>query len=191
MSRSSHRFTLEDASKLPARNQAEIAAQLYGAKYLRSDDPVGEAMKDAEKANAQLNRDALDEIILESVKASLPIETESFSQIALVEWWHFEALKRGIPEEMLIGLPLQGKRTAHNAAQMKREGQRKGTPDLFLALKRGDRSGLWIEMKTLRKGSKLTPEQKRMLKILAEDYATVVCRTTSEAQAVIVAYLGM
>lgn len=171
MSRS-HRFTLEDVSKLPAAIQAQVAEQLYGTP--------------AKEHQGKM----VDKDIIEAA-TSLPAPSESSLQIALIEWWHFYAPTIGLDERVLLGLPLQGKRTVYNAVQMKREGQRRGTPDLFLALRRGDRCGLWIEMKTPSKKSVLRAEQKEMLKLLSSDYATVVCRSVKEAQAVILAYLSL
>lgn len=179
MSRS-HRFTLEDVSKLPAAIQAQVAEQLYGKA------PVDPFVAAGEKAH-KLQLETVDKVLL----SGLPPPTESSLQIALIEWWHFYAPTVGLDERLLLGLPLQGKRTVYNAVQMKREGQRRGTPDLFLALRRGDRCGLWIEMKTPSKKSVLRADQKEMLKLLSSDYATVVCRSVKEAQAVILAYLSL
>lgn len=178
MSRS-HRFTLEDVSKLPAAIQAQVAEQLFPKEVMQN---VGKK-----------NRSEMPgvEPIAPSPGSIFPAPSESSLQIALIEWWHFYAPTIGLDERVLLGLPLQGKRTVYNAVQMKREGQRRGTPDLFLALRRGDRCGLWIEMKTPSKKSVLRAEQKEMLKLLSSDYATVVCRSVKEAQAVIQAYLSL
>ena len=169
MSAGRNRWSLEDVSKKSPEIQRQIAEQLYG----KSPSTEREALK----------------VQAETVAAAIP--SEHASQTALIQWWHFEALKRGLPEQILMAFPLAGVRTAAAGGRLKAEGMRAGTPDLLLAIPRGDRAGLWIEMKTESKRSKLGENQKVMLKILAKDHATVVCRTTREAQAVITAYLEM
>lgn len=177
----SSRFTLEDISKMPAHIQTQVAQQLSASPRLVSGIPAARAVTGAAPKRKLGGLGA----------GRLPVPTESQSQQALIKWWRFTALHHRIDERKLMGFPLQGARTSKNGARLKAEGMRAGTPDLFLALRRGDRCGLWIEMKTVKKGSKLQQSQKEMLKLLSGDYATVVCRSTAEAQAVILAYLAI
>ena len=124
-------------------------------------------------------------------RSVLPSLTETQIQQELIRWWAVECKAHKLDEELLMAFPLQGARTKANASRMKAEGMRRGTPDLFLAVPRGDRGGLWIEMKRVAKGSVLSPHQKAMLKRLSVNYGTVVCRSVPEAKAVIRAYLGL
>ena len=88
-----------------------------------------------------------------------------------------------------MAFPLQGYRTPANGSRMKAEGMRRGTPDVLLAIARGDYHSLWIEMKSDQ--GRLSLSQKAMLKSLAQQgHATVVCRSTALAILAIEGYLG-
>jgi len=113
---------------------------------------------------------------------------ESRNQIALVDWWRSVCVVYGLPEISLMAFPLQGARTARNGARMKREGCRKGTPDMLLAVPRGKEHGLWIENKS--KGGYASKEQKEALNFLfTQGYATAIAYDLKQAQAVITEYL--
>ena len=65
-----------------------------------------------------------------------------------------------------------------------------GVPDLFLAIARKGKHGLWIEMKNGSAG-KLSDEQKEMIARLEEQgYACVVCRNMDEFMKAIKEYLS-
>lgn len=176
-----NRWSLEDVSKKSQEIQRQVAAALYGDHVAREIKSAGKELD--REMNAEVDK------IIRDVFGEIP--SEHASQVALINWWHFEALKRGIPEKKLMAFPLAGKRTKASGGRLKAEGMRKGTLDMFLAIKRGERGGLWIELKTEAKGSKLSASQKEMLKLLSEDYCTVVCRSEREARHVITAYLEM
>lgn len=125
----------------------------------------------------------------ESAIPQVIIPSESASQRALIIWWRGACTAHNLDERLLMAFPLAGIRSPASGGILKAEGMRAGTPDLLLAVVRGDCAGLWIEMKTIKKGSTLRQSQKEMLKLLSKDYATVVCRSTQEAQAAISAYL--
>ncbi len=64
-----------------------------------------------------------------------------------------------VPEfEWLHAVPNGGLRDPITAARMKAEGVRKGVADIFLPVKRGKLSGLYLELKTL-KGGRVSEEQ--------------------------------
>jgi len=83
---------------------------------------------------------------------------------------------------LLFAIPNGGKRDARTASSMKMEGVRKGVPDLLFAYQVNDYAGLFIEMK-VRKGGRVSPEQKQMMKLLEEEggYKCVVARGWEEA----------
>lgn len=75
-------------------------------------------------------------------------------------------------------------------ARLKREGRRKGVPDVNGDVARGGYHGLRIEMKT--DDGVLSADQKRWHKRLrAAGYRVEVCRTWEAARDVILGYLGV
>lgn len=90
---------------------------------------------------------------------------------------------------MLFAIPNGGARTAVTGAMLKREGVKKGVPDLFLACPRKACGGLFIEMK--KKGGKVSIEQREWLaKFIFQGYQAEVCYSFDEAKAVIMKYLS-
>ena len=182
------RFALSD---LPPKYAAQAQAQIY-AKL-----PVSEGVdaKPGEKwtlSLAALPAKSPAKAAASAVrgKPAKRRNDESLSQQALIKWWSVACHEFRLPEEVLIGLPLQGVRTARNGARMKAEGNRRGLPDLLVAVPRGDCCSLWIEMKS--PVGYLRPEQKKMLAMLTEHgAATVVCRSTGEAIKAITGYILM
>lgn len=91
---------------------------------------------------------------------------------------------------LLLAIPNGGRRTKWERGQVLEEGLKAGTPDLFLAVPRGDFHGLWIEMKNGKAG-RLRETQKEMIALLMEQgYATAVCRTFDEFDEVVRMYLS-
>ncbi len=123
--------------------------------------------------------------------------SESRAQQAIIKWWSLKCREFGLAENLLMAFPLQGARSALNGARMKAEGMRRGTPDMFLAVKEGFSSdlwipsphaGLWIEMKS--KEGRLTEEQCAMQAHLREmGFLCAVCRSTDDAIQTITRYL--
>lgn len=177
------RFVLSD---LPPKYAAQAQAQMYDKKAAREADAAHLAAivlppaKSPAKAVAAAVR----------AKPAKRRNDESLSQQALIKWWAVACHEFRLPEEVLMAFPLQGVRSARNGGRMKSEGMRKGTPDVLLAVPRGDCCALWIEMKS--PVGYLRPEQKKMLAMLTEHgAATVVCRSTEEAIKAITGYLLM
>ncbi len=117
--------------------------------------------------------------------------TESKSQQAVIRWFAYAHKGLGVSDErLLMAFPLQGARTAQNGARLKAEGMRAGTPDMLLAVRRGNYAGIWIEMKTL--AGRLTDSQDEMGVLLAKHgYCVAVCRSADEAIRTIEVYLKL
>lgn len=116
------------------------------------------------------------------------IPTESEEQQALFEWAKIQT--EHYPElKLLFAIPNGGKRHIVTALRMKKEGTRKGVPDLCLAVARGGYHGLYIELKRLN-GGKVSEEQKKWIDALtAQVYKVEVCKGWQEASKVIMEYL--
>ncbi len=110
---------------------------------------------------------------------------ESVLQIAAVTWFRYQY--PGI-RHLLFAIPNGGYRNSREAARMKSEGVQAGVPDLFLAVARKGKNGLFIEMKAGR--NKLTPEQAAMLISLErQGYMTQVCRSFDDFEKIINGYM--
>lgn len=113
--------------------------------------------------------------------------TESEEQILVMQW--AELMKGKYPElEALHHIPNGGKRNIVTAVRMKKEGVKKGVPDLCLPVPRKGYHGLYIEMKRLK--GKTSKEQDWWIEFLTkEGYAVEVCRGFEQAKDVIIYYL--
>ncbi|MBP9988042.1 MAG: VRR-NUC domain-containing protein, partial [Ruminococcus sp.] len=86
--------------------------------------------------------------------------SEAAEQEALFRWADFAKSK--FPElEMMFHVPNEGKRSVANGASLKRQGLKKGVPDIFILAPKGKYHGMAIEMKKI--GQKPTKEQKQFL----------------------------
>ena len=114
--------------------------------------------------------------------------SESQEQKALFQWAALAEQK--YPELRLMHhVPNGGLRDARTAVNLKREGVKRGVPDISLPVPRGKYHGLYIEMKV--GNNKLTKEQQQWFKSLEEEgYATHVCYSWLEAREVIEKYLS-
>lgn len=130
---------------------------------------------------------------------------ESECQRALIKWWRMACRGFGVPEILLFSIPNGGGGGEMRGHWLKLEGQRKGAPDLFLAVGKrphtipvtvrgvGDAmsalcNGLFLELKT--PTGRLSPEQEVYHGHLrAAGYRVEVCRTVEDAQRVIMEYL--
>ena len=115
-----------------------------------------------------------------------PLPTEHAEQSALIQWWASYAATKGIDERLLFSIPNGANKSIAQAMKFKREGLRKGVPDLMLAYPTIMFHGLFIEMK--RKGQKGTPEQIDFGLLLRDfGYDSLICLGFEEArQAVMV-----
>ena len=98
--------------------------------------------------------------------------TEHQIQSALVDWWQLQHKVYGLPEFALFAIPNGGARSAATGAMLKREGVRKGVPDLLLAVPSKAYHGMFIELKAGK--NKETMEQKKFLDF-AEKQGYIAC----------------
>ena len=113
--------------------------------------------------------------------------TEHDLQVACVRWFRYQ-----YPEyaTLLMAIPNGGWRNEVVAAKLKAEGVVPGVPDLFLAIPRCGKAGLWIEMKNGKAG-RLSDLQREMIAALEKvGYACIVCHTFDQFFKVVTDYLS-
>lgn len=98
--------------------------------------------------------------------------SEHAMQCALINWWALQHKLYKLPEFSLFAVPNGGARTAATGAKLKREGVRRGIPDLFLSVPNSKYHGMFIELKTGL--NKETVEQKAFLDY-AESQSYIAC----------------
>jgi len=114
--------------------------------------------------------------------------TESQEQQALFTWAGL-ARQRYQELELMFHIANEGERDEVASAWYWRMGLRPGVPDICLPVPRGERHGLWIELKRV-SGGRVTPKQAAWIEALsAQGYAVRVCRGAEEAIATITRYL--
>lgn len=114
-------------------------------------------------------------------KQRVLLSNEDAEQEAVVEYCDI----KGIP---IVHIPNEGKRSLSYAAKLKRMGLRKGFPDLFVPIAKGENHGLFVEMKY--GDGKPTKDQQRWMGLLTrEGYLCRVCYGFDSAIKVINEYL--
>ena len=115
--------------------------------------------------------------------------TESTEQCALMVY--AESMARRVPAwGNLFAIPNGGARHLFTAVRMRREGVKRGVPDLFLAWPAGGRPGLFLELKRS-SGGKVSAAQADWHERLGRaGYAVAVAAGYNEAVAVITRYLA-
>ena len=115
--------------------------------------------------------------------------SEHQEQVALFQW--AELQKCTVPElGLLFAIPNGGQRDAKTGAKLKREGVKRGVPDIFLPVPRWLYHGLFIEMKFGK--NKATKEQREWGdKLQDQRYAWVECYGFDAAKNVIEIYLDL
>ena len=118
----------------------------------------------------------------------MKLQREAREQQTLFEWAEMMSYLK--PElRLMYHIPNGGSRNEREAANLKRQGVKPGVPDVCLPVARGDKHGLYIEMKA--KGNKPTEKQEQWLSALSkQNYATAVCYSWEDAVEVITKYLG-
>lgn len=109
---------------------------------------------------------------------------ESNLQIACIKWFDTAYPKYS---HLLFAIPNGGKRGVITATFMKKEGVRKGVPDIFLAIPKLHYCGMFIEMKSA--DGTLRKEQKEFISKVQANYKCVVCRNFDEFEKVVNDYL--
>jgi len=120
--------------------------------------------------------------------------SESSEQSALIQW--AEAQSSVYPElQLLYSIPNQGgsgKQAIIRGQRMRREGQKKGIPDLCLPISRGNFLTLYIEMKDVGNKGRLTKEQTKWISLLSSvGHNCQVCHGFEEAMNTLLNYLNL
>jgi hypothetical protein len=116
------------------------------------------------------------------------VPSEHQSQCAVISWWRLACAGYQLPEFALFAIPNGGARDPITGSRLKAEGVRPGVPDLMLAAKRKNYSGLFIEMK--KHGNHPTTTQKGVIAYLLADYECNICWTADAAITTIKHYLA-
>ena len=112
--------------------------------------------------------------------------SEHAEQSMVIKWFR---LQYPLLEKCLWAIPNGGMRHIRTAVKLKEEGVAAGVSDLFLMVSRGEKHGMFIEMKA--KGGKLQPNQKEFLNTaIYMGYEGVVCFGFDEAKSAIKKYLS-
>ena len=119
--------------------------------------------------------------------------SESDQQAAIVKWWRMqypELSKLLIPSQS--GVIVGGRSKFAIIAKQKKEGWLGGVPDIFIAVPRGDKHGLFIELKDVGKTIKaLSDDQSEYLEILdKQGYESIWCAGAEVAIAAIKVYMN-
>ena len=116
------------------------------------------------------------------------IPTEHQEQAALFAWADWMATV--MPElSLMFAIPNGGHRSKQTGALLKAEGVKAGVPDICLPVPRGDKHGLYIEMKRRRGGSVSAEQLKWLDALMRKGYECHVCRGCEEAKQAIMAYM--
>lgn len=129
--------------------------------------------------------------MIDAIRASGVAVSEDCEQAWLFQW-----AKRNegqYPElALLFAVPNGGHRSKRQGALLKLTGVKKGVPDTFLPVPRGEYHGLWVEMKSLSKSARVSPEQRKWIADLKDQgYRAAVCRGFEAARDEILAYLTL
>ena len=106
-------------------------------------------------------------------------QPESIEQAKVVAW--ARANENNYPYLWLLHSSLNGvKLSKAQAGKALKQGMKKGVPDLFLPVKQGGFSGLYIEMKSAK--GRISIEQSKFLKDVSDNgYAAFVCYSADDA----------
>lgn len=119
-------------------------------------------------------------------KVTDPIERDE--QIALFQWAKLNTGKYPCLKYM-YHIPNGGSRNKIEAANLKRQGVKRGVPDICLPAPCGGYNGLYIELKRQKSG-KLSEDQKDWIEVLNNNgYLATVCHGWEQAKNTILKYL--
>lgn len=123
-----------------------------------------------------------------AAKSKIPVPTESDEQKWLFQW--AADVQGKYPElALMFHIPNEGKRSSRTGRRMREEGLRRGVPDIFIPVPKGEYHGIFIELKRLR-GSKTSDEQKGWIAALRrQGYQAHVCKGWHESEYRIEEYL--
>lgn len=111
--------------------------------------------------------------------------TEHDAQRLLVAWF-----RNRYPNlaGVFFAIPNGGARNPATAKRLKDEGVMAGVPDLFLAVPRGEKFGLFLELKTAQ-GRVSTAQKAALHALTTQGYAVAVAHGYEAAKAVLIDYL--
>lgn len=116
-------------------------------------------------------------------------QLEHLEQVAIMKWLE---LQHPIAFKHTFAIPNGGARSKITGAKLKKEGVKKGVPDLFLAYPSGKYYGLFIEYKAEKGKSKASKEQLEWIELLnKQGYCATVCRGIEAARALFNQYLSL
>lgn len=116
------------------------------------------------------------------------IPLEEIEQEHVFLWASME--ERAYPElAMLYAIPNGGKRAIKTAVALKKQGVKRGVPDMCLPVARGGYHGLYVELKR-QKGGTVSDEQREWIAALnTQGYKAIICHGAEEAIEQIRGYL--
>lgn len=119
--------------------------------------------------------------------------SEHDQQVTVVDWWdkQYPALSKclmSIPSGSIMG----GKNKWGQINKLKSEGWRKGVSDLFIAVPKNGKHGLWVEMKDVKKTlCSVSNEQMAHIALMNEmGYEAIWCAGADVAIAAIKVYMN-
>lgn len=120
--------------------------------------------------------------------------TELAHQIALFIWIS-QNLEQYPDLRWFFAVPNGGFRTKIEAARFRAQGVKKGVPDTFLPVRRGQYGGLWIELKKPASlgydPGKPSKEQKEWIDFLkSQGYGAIVCYGWESARDTLIEYIN-
>lgn len=113
--------------------------------------------------------------------------SESVIQSSYISWLNIQHPKIA---EVTAAIPNGGKREARYGSRLKKEGLKKGFPDVGVFSSRGKYHGLFIEFKS-KKGTVRNEQSVVMGRLKNEGYLCEVCRSLDEAMIVTNDYLSL
>lgn len=116
-----------------------------------------------------------------------PALNEHQEQCALHRWWREWGPLNGYSVKLLFAIPNAGALSVNGRIYKWDEGLTSGVYDLFLAIPRNGKGGLFIEMKAGK--NKPSDAQNEFQKAIAADYENAVCYSGSAAIDLITRYL--
>ena len=122
-------------------------------------------------------------------KRAVPVPTEAQEQIRICEW---ASWAQGIfPElRLMYHIPNGGTRYVVEAVNLKRQGVRRGVPDICLPVARGGYHGLYIELKRAHGGHTSKQQDDWLMMLTEQGYKAEVCHGADTAISLITWYLG-
>ena len=156
-------------------------------KILESDSDVARAALDKKVKLDSPHKSRLAQGIRNPDDLKNTRDAEHWLQVRL-----FYTFEMDFPNEypFIFAIPNGGHRTPKAARMMRYEGQKKGTPDVFIPLPRGIYHGMFLEVKT-EKGS-ATKEQKEKVEMYRnQGYYCVIAKGYEACMAHFLAYLKL